>query len=77
MTRSTIPGRPIALLFLAEFGSGLGVMLFLAGLDTVKSLLSFFIAYLAKNPAHVASRERVVAHERHAIRGEHPADDVE
>ena len=31
--------------------SGLGVMLFLAGLDTVKSLLSFFVAYLAKHPA--------------------------
>ena len=30
--------------------SGLGVMLFLAGLDTVKSLLSFFVAYLAKHP---------------------------
>ena len=30
--------------------SGLGVMLFLAGLDTVKSLLSFFVAFLAKHP---------------------------
>lgn len=31
--------------------SGLGVMLFLAGLDTVKSLLSFFVGYLATHPA--------------------------
>lgn len=30
--------------------SGLGVMLFLAGLDTVKSLLSFFVGYLATHP---------------------------